>query len=145
MCIAQRGSNRHNRFLTWVEYDDGGRRSFIIIPEGREGKGWKSCALELQKVLAFFETDVSARCSSSIVFHGGFQTFSMGGSVSMVEKKNSTRVVSSRSYVEAMVRLGPVPSSDTRRKGNYGILDGSGIGVRMLEARVHLGHSHGIP
>jgi hypothetical protein len=128
VCIAQRGSNHHNQFLTWVEYDDGGLRSFIIIPEGREGKGWKSCALELQKVLAFFETYVNARCSSSRVFHSGVQMFSMGGSVSMVEKKNSTRVVSSTSYAEALVRPGPVPSSATRRKGNYGILDGSRIG-----------------
>lgn len=113
MFIAHRGSNSHDRFLTLVEYGGGGLCSFIVIPEGREGKGWKSCALELRKVLAFFEMYVSARCSPSRVFLSGVQMFGMGGSILMVVK-NSTGAASSRSYAEALVGPRLVPSSAIR-------------------------------
>lgn len=33
--IAQRGSNRSGHSLAVVEYENGGRRGFVIIPEGR--------------------------------------------------------------------------------------------------------------
>jgi hypothetical protein len=36
--IAQKCSNRHERFLTLEEFD--GRSGAILIPEGRYGQGW---------------------------------------------------------------------------------------------------------
>jgi hypothetical protein len=38
--IALRCSNNHGCFLALVEYGGGGWRGFIVIPKGREGKGW---------------------------------------------------------------------------------------------------------
>lgn len=37
------------------EYGIGGRRSFIVILDGREGRGWAGCAAQLRKVVNFFE------------------------------------------------------------------------------------------
>jgi hypothetical protein len=51
--IAKRCTNRHGRYLALVKYKGGGRRGCIIILEGCEGKGWRSCSLELPKTLSF--------------------------------------------------------------------------------------------
>jgi hypothetical protein len=53
--IAQRDSNRFGRFLEVVVYFEGGRRSRIVIPEGRKGFGWRRFADELSKVKVFLE------------------------------------------------------------------------------------------
>lgn len=45
--IAQRCSNSHGCFLALAEYGGGGQKGFIVILKGREGKGWRSCTLEL--------------------------------------------------------------------------------------------------
>jgi hypothetical protein len=41
--------------LEVVVYFEGGRRSRIVIPEGRKGFGWRRFADELSKVKVFFE------------------------------------------------------------------------------------------
>jgi hypothetical protein len=33
----------------------GGRRSFIIIPEGRDGRGWGNCVVQMRKVVNYLE------------------------------------------------------------------------------------------
>jgi hypothetical protein len=44
--IVQRRANSHERFLEVSEYRTGGLRSFIIIPEGREGNGPGNCVVQ---------------------------------------------------------------------------------------------------
>jgi hypothetical protein len=36
-------ANRHGRLLELSEYGVGGWRNFIVIPKGREGRGWGAC------------------------------------------------------------------------------------------------------
>lgn len=52
--VAQRKSNGYGRYLELSEYGRGGRRSFIVFPEGNEGRGWAECATQLRKVQNFF-------------------------------------------------------------------------------------------
>lgn len=52
--IAQRSSNLHGWYLTFVEYRRGGNRDIIIILEERDGKGWRKLAMEL-RALCFCE------------------------------------------------------------------------------------------
>ncbi len=58
--IAQKCSNRSDQYLEVMEYAMGGCRGLIVIPEGREGRGWRSFPAELRKVVAFFEFSLSA-------------------------------------------------------------------------------------
>jgi hypothetical protein len=47
--------NSHGRFLEVLEYGAGGWRSFIIISEGQERRGWRSCIVQMRKVVHYFE------------------------------------------------------------------------------------------
>jgi hypothetical protein len=38
--IVRRGGNRVGRFLEVAVYAVGGRRGFLMLPEGHEGWGW---------------------------------------------------------------------------------------------------------
>jgi hypothetical protein len=51
--IVRRGGNVAGRFLEVAVYAVGGRRGFICIPEGYEGRGWSKFVLELGKVKDF--------------------------------------------------------------------------------------------
>jgi hypothetical protein len=51
--IVRRGGNVASRFLEVAVYAVGGRRGFICIPEGYEGRGWSKFVLELGKVKDF--------------------------------------------------------------------------------------------
>jgi hypothetical protein len=44
---VQRSANRSGCFLVISEYGRGGRCSSIVIPEGRERKGWYGWVIEL--------------------------------------------------------------------------------------------------
>lgn len=48
--IAQRCSTSRGAYLALVEYGGGGRRSFIFIPEDRNGVGWRNLMVALQEV-----------------------------------------------------------------------------------------------
>jgi hypothetical protein len=52
---VKRGGNRAGRFLEVASQVLGGRRGFILLPEGRGGWGWSRFSGELSKVMAFFE------------------------------------------------------------------------------------------
>jgi hypothetical protein len=52
--FAQRGVNRAGCFLELAVYAVGGRKGLIIVPEGRDKRGWKRFADELGKVLTAF-------------------------------------------------------------------------------------------
>jgi hypothetical protein len=48
--VMQRRNNSHGNFLELSEYGGKGRRSFVIIPEGIEGKGWEDCRAQLKRL-----------------------------------------------------------------------------------------------
>jgi hypothetical protein len=47
--------NKSGQYLTVTEYGSGGRRRFLIIPKGHKGRGWRSSASELRKVVGFLD------------------------------------------------------------------------------------------
>jgi hypothetical protein len=53
--IVRRGGNAAGRFLEVAVYGAGSRRGIIFIPEGRDGRGWRSFVLELGKISAFLK------------------------------------------------------------------------------------------
>jgi hypothetical protein len=52
--IAQCCSHNHGRFLSLAKYGSGCRRRFIVILEGRDGKGTRGFALEFRRILELF-------------------------------------------------------------------------------------------
>jgi hypothetical protein len=48
--ILQWRGNAHGRFLELYEYGNGGRRMFVILPEGRDGCGWANCLAQFRKL-----------------------------------------------------------------------------------------------
>lgn len=83
--LAQRCFNRSVQYLTVVEYRCGEQRGFIVIPEGREGRGWRVCAVELRKVVSFFELSLGERSRTSFPWQpiSVLQSNDMGGSSSV--------------------------------------------------------------
>jgi hypothetical protein len=54
--VVQKCADSHGRFLELSEYCVGEWRSFIIIPEGQEGRGWwGNCVLQMRKVVNYLE------------------------------------------------------------------------------------------
>lgn len=53
--IAQHGSHRFGCFLAVAECGGGGRRGFVVILEGRGGRGWLDFVLKLQRFLEAFQ------------------------------------------------------------------------------------------
>jgi hypothetical protein len=53
--VMQRRKNSNGNFLELSEYGGKGRRSFVIIPEGNEGKGWNDCRSQLQRLKMHYE------------------------------------------------------------------------------------------
>jgi hypothetical protein len=53
--VLLRRTNRYGNFLEISEYGEKGRRSFIIIPEGEDGKGWTDWREQLSKLKFFHE------------------------------------------------------------------------------------------
>lgn len=49
--IARRGCNQAGRFLEAASFGMGGRKGFILIPEGRGGWGWIKFSDELRKAI----------------------------------------------------------------------------------------------
>jgi hypothetical protein len=58
--IAQRRSNKFGHFLVVEVYGGGGRRGSFVVPEGREGEGWRIFTAELSKAVAFFDFALSS-------------------------------------------------------------------------------------
>jgi hypothetical protein len=48
--VVIRRKNKFGNFMEISEYGEKGRRSFVIIPEGEEGKGWNDCRLQFSKL-----------------------------------------------------------------------------------------------
>jgi hypothetical protein len=63
--IARRGGNRAGRFLETTIFGLGGRKGFIIIPEGRGGWGWQKFSSELSKAVNFLFVTMGSGLGSS--------------------------------------------------------------------------------
>jgi hypothetical protein len=84
--IAQRCTNHHGQYLALVEYEGGDWRAFIIIPKRSEGKGWRSCCLDLQKEHSFqLSLGDGIRVLSSRRLLGSLPLSGVGGSTSAIE------------------------------------------------------------
>jgi hypothetical protein len=53
--VLLRRNNKFGNFLELSEYGENGRRSFVIIPEGEEAKGWIDCREQLSKLKQFHD------------------------------------------------------------------------------------------
>jgi hypothetical protein len=102
--VAWSCANGHGRYLAVVEYG-GGRRAFSRILEGREGRGWQNCAVEMRKVVDYIESHfvVGSRSSKS---HGGSKSNGACGNMPMPENKILMVDRGRRLYVEALVGKG---------------------------------------
>jgi hypothetical protein len=45
--VAQRCSNSYGWFSAVEEYGGVGRRGFIVLSKGQEGKGWRNCVVDV--------------------------------------------------------------------------------------------------
>jgi hypothetical protein len=61
--VLLRRNNRFRNFLELSEYGEKGRRSFIIIPEGEDGKAWTDCREQLSKLKFYHEKQKLGRTS----------------------------------------------------------------------------------
>jgi len=51
--VVLRRKNKHGQFMELSEYGGGGRRSYVVIPEGSDGKGWLDVGVQLQKLITY--------------------------------------------------------------------------------------------
>ena len=51
--FLQKRMNRYGKFMEITEYGRGGRCSFVVIPEGCEGQGWKHCILQMGQLVKY--------------------------------------------------------------------------------------------
>jgi len=65
LLIARRGGNKDGRFLEVSSFGLGGRKGFIVIPEGRGGWGWIKFSDELRKVVVFLSGPLGSGSGSS--------------------------------------------------------------------------------
>lgn len=54
--LTQRCSNTYGRFLGVEEHEGSRRRGHILVPEGRNGEGWRIFAAELRWVVNLFQS-----------------------------------------------------------------------------------------
>lgn len=96
------------------------RRTFIIIPKGREGKGWRSCALELRKAFSFFQLSFGDgfKVLPPRKPLGGFLLNGVGGSTTAAKDKALAKVVGKRLYA---VGSGQSPATHIACRGSVGI------------------------
>lgn len=118
--IAQGCTNCHSQFLALAKNGGGGRRAFIIKPKGCEGKGWRSCTLELRKAFSFFQLSFGDgfRVLPPCKPLGGFLLKGVDGSTTAAKDKALVEVVGKRLYA---VGSGQSPAIHIACKGSEGI------------------------
>lgn len=53
--VLPRQGNKHGRIIELSEYGGGGRRSFVIILDSRDRRGWGDCFVQLQRLKLYYE------------------------------------------------------------------------------------------
>jgi len=53
--ILKKRQNHYGQFLEITEYRKGGRRSYVVISEGRDNCGWGRCISQLRRLVKRFE------------------------------------------------------------------------------------------
>lgn len=81
---AQQCANQSGRYLAVTEYGSGGQRRFLVIPEERKGRGWRSCASKLRKVVDFLDMPYSKGGAPLSQWPFGGSTLYDVGSASLV-------------------------------------------------------------
>jgi 2-keto-3-deoxy-galactonokinase len=51
--VVLRRKNKHGQFIELSEYGGGGRRSYVVILKGNDGKGWLYVWVQLQKMSTY--------------------------------------------------------------------------------------------
>jgi len=137
--LAQWCSNKHGHYLALAEYDGLGRKGFIVVQEGKGGKGWSSFSLELRLVLYFLFTIYGggSRPRPAVVQRGGRLSHGLGGSVPVHALKPPKEVVGYRSYAE-FLKERPTSSSSVRGiSGNFVSTSLKGQLIRRLGLASH--------
>jgi hypothetical protein len=49
--FLQKWMNKYGKFMEITEYGRRGRRSFMVIPEGHEGQGWRHCISQMGQLM----------------------------------------------------------------------------------------------
>jgi hypothetical protein len=97
--IVQRRKNSYGKYLELSEYGGKGRRSYVIIPEGNEGKGWKDGRQQLQRLKTHHEKQKQKQagplCGAS---EGGKGEEKMSGATEEMKP-----VKAQRSYAETVI------------------------------------------
>lgn len=109
--IDQRFSNRHGCDLALAEYDGSGRRAFIILLEGQDRVGFRSCVFELQTVLSFFQVSCGARVKVWPPHKrlGHLLSSGIANTSSVVEGKALAEGSEKKLYAKALVTMGQLP------------------------------------
>jgi hypothetical protein len=106
--ILQRRGNDRGRFLELSEYAFGGRRSSVMIPEGRVGCGWANCLAQLRRLEKSLERKAT----------GG----KTGGNIpSAARKEMKPAFRDGRTFAAALIGHGSEPERGESSKGNLGI------------------------
>lgn len=53
--VLQKRRNNYGTFMELIEYGGGGRRRYVIIPEGRDSIGWGCCVSQLRRLVKHVE------------------------------------------------------------------------------------------
>jgi hypothetical protein len=97
--VVQRRKNSFGNFLELSEYGGKGRRSYVIIPEGYEGKGWEEGRLQLQRLKLHHEKQ-----KQEVSLVETLEGKKGGGQNNGVAEENKRMEVQvQRSYAEAVV------------------------------------------
>jgi hypothetical protein len=105
--ILQRRGNAHGRFLELSEYGYGGRRTCVILPEGREGSSWANCLAQLRKLEKYFEKKAA----------GG----KIGGKLPIaLTRVTKTAIHDSRTFAAVLVGQGSELENGESSKGTLG-------------------------
>lgn len=105
--ILQRRGNVHGRFLELSEYGYGGRRTSVILPEGREGNGWANCLAQLRRLELSLEKKAT----------GG----KIGGNIPSASMKvMKPAILDGRTFAAALIGHGSELEKGESSKGNLG-------------------------
>jgi hypothetical protein len=110
--FLQKRMNKYGRFMEITEYGRGGRRSFVVIPEGREGQGWRHCILQMGRLVKYLE-QVRDTTKKSIPVQ-------------------SREVVPGRTFADVVEGKKPEAVTEKREEGSMGI-SAAEINVETVE------------